>query len=161
MKVCKRCGSDTNGYYPQTRSKDSLRPYCKMCDKAQSRITYHKNKELLKIRKERLKKTNMIKDEKLRAILKAQTKNLHKDDVERLYDFISEIKTDEPELSEFDQVTKAFAMLIIETTACSDGLMSMANDMRVFDEIGIPFVSEADRFGTSIDEIKEAHRKKD
>ena len=56
MKICKRCGSDSNGYYPQTRSKDGLRPYFKMCDKAQSRITYHKNKELLKIRKERLKK---------------------------------------------------------------------------------------------------------
>ena len=114
MKACRRCGSDSNGYYPQTRNKDGLRPYCKICDKAQSRITYHKNKELLKIRKEKLKKTNMIKDEKLRAILKAQTKNLHKDDVERLYDFILEIKSDEPELSEFDQVTKAFAMLIIE-----------------------------------------------
>ncbi len=55
MKVCKRCGSDTNGYYPQTRSKDGLRPYCKMCDKAQSRITYSKNKELVKIK--RLKKS--------------------------------------------------------------------------------------------------------
>jgi hypothetical protein len=55
MKVCKRCGSDTNGYYPQLRNKDGLRPYCKMCDKAQSRITYNKNKELLKMRKLRLK----------------------------------------------------------------------------------------------------------
>ena len=54
MKACKRCGSDSNGYYPQTRSKDGLRPYCKMCDKAQSRITYSKNKELVKIK--RLKK---------------------------------------------------------------------------------------------------------
>ena len=54
MKVCKRCGSDTNGYYPQLRNKDGLRPYCKMCDKAQSRITYSKNKELVKIK--RLKK---------------------------------------------------------------------------------------------------------
>jgi len=48
MKVCKRCGSDSNGYYPQLRNKDGLRPYCKMCDKAQSKITYHKNKALLK-----------------------------------------------------------------------------------------------------------------
>jgi hypothetical protein len=103
----------------------------------------------------------MIENEKLKAILKAQTKNLHKDDVQRLYDFISEIKTDEPELSEFDQVTKAFAMLITETTAASDGLKSMAKDMIVFDEIGIPFVSKPDRFGFTIDEIKEAHRKKD
>jgi hypothetical protein len=55
MKICKRCGSDSNGYYPQLRNKDGLRPYCKMCDKAQSRITYNKNKELLKMRKLRLK----------------------------------------------------------------------------------------------------------
>jgi len=48
MKVCKRCGSTTNGYYPQTASKDGLRPYCKECDKAQARITYSKNKEVLK-----------------------------------------------------------------------------------------------------------------
>ena len=161
MKACKRCGSDTNGFYPQARNKDGLRSYCKMCDKAQNRITYQRNKELLKAKREKLKTTNMIKDEKLRAILKAQTKNLHSDDTRRLYDFIAEIKNDEPELSEFDQVTKAFAMLITETTAASDGLKSMAKDMRVFDEIGIPFVSEADRFGLTIDEIKEAHRKKD
>lgn len=51
MKVCRRCGSDTNGYYPQTRSKDGLRPYCKMCDKAQSRITYHKNKDFVKAKR--------------------------------------------------------------------------------------------------------------
>lgn len=51
MKTCKRCGSDTNGYYPQTKSKDGLRPYCKICDKAQSRITYHRNKELLKVKR--------------------------------------------------------------------------------------------------------------
>lgn len=51
MKVCRRCGSDSNGYYPQTISKDGLRAYCKECDKAQSKITYHKNKELLKLRK--------------------------------------------------------------------------------------------------------------
>ena len=55
MKVCRRCGSDNNGYYPQTRSKDGLRPYCKMCDKAQSRITYKKNKDLLKIKRLNLK----------------------------------------------------------------------------------------------------------
>lgn len=51
MKPCNRCGSTTNGYYPQTKSKDGLRPYCKECDKAQSRITYNKNKELVKLRK--------------------------------------------------------------------------------------------------------------
>lgn len=51
MKACKRCGSTTNGYYPQLRNKDGLRPYCKECDKAQSRITYNRNKELLKIRR--------------------------------------------------------------------------------------------------------------
>ena len=101
----------------------------------------------------------MINDKKLKAIVEAQTKNLHEDDVVRLYDFIAEIKADEPELSEFDQVTKAFAMLITETTACSDGLKSMANDMIVFDEIGIPFVAKADRFGVTIDEIKAAHKK--
>ena len=55
MKVCRRCGSWSNGYYPQTRSKDGLRPYCKMCDKAQSRITYNKNKDLLKIKRLNLK----------------------------------------------------------------------------------------------------------
>jgi hypothetical protein len=57
MKVCKRCGSDSNGYYPQLRNKDGLRPYCKVCDKAQSKITYHKNKALLKARKLRLKES--------------------------------------------------------------------------------------------------------
>ena len=52
-------------------------------------------------------------------------------------------------------------MLIAETTASSDGLKSMAKDMRVFDDLGIPYVSKYDRFGVTIDEIKEAHRKKD
>jgi hypothetical protein len=102
----------------------------------------------------------MIHDKKLRAIVEAQTKNLHEDDVQRLYDFIAEIKADEPELSEFDQVTKAFNMLIDETTAVANGLKSIAKDMRVFDDLGIPFVSKPDRFGVTIDEIKEAHRKK-
>ena len=54
MKACKRCGSDTNGFYAQKRNSDGLRPYCKVCDKAQFRITYAKNKELMKIK--RLKK---------------------------------------------------------------------------------------------------------
>jgi hypothetical protein len=51
MKICKRCGSTTNGFYPQRRNKDGLRPYCKECDKAQYRITYSRNKEILKLRK--------------------------------------------------------------------------------------------------------------
>jgi hypothetical protein len=57
MKVCKRCGSDSNGFYPQLRNKDGLRPYCKICDKAQARITYNRNKELLKLKKLKLKNT--------------------------------------------------------------------------------------------------------
>jgi hypothetical protein len=57
MKVCRRCNSDSNGFYPQTRNKDGLRPYCKICDKAQARITYSRNKELLKLKKLKLKNT--------------------------------------------------------------------------------------------------------
>ena len=51
MKACKRCGSTTNGFYGQNRNNDGLRPYCKVCDKAQARITYGRNKELLKIKR--------------------------------------------------------------------------------------------------------------
>lgn len=103
----------------------------------------------------------MIQNQKLRAMLEAQTKNLHNDDVIRLYDFISEIKEDEPELTELDVVTKAFTMLIEETKASAKGMRSMVEDIEVFDEIGIPFVTKSDRFGVTIEEIKEAHRKKD
>ena len=63
MKACRRCGSDSNGYYPQTRSKDGLRPYCKMCDKAQSRITYAKNKTILKIKSKNFKKRDFTDEE--------------------------------------------------------------------------------------------------
>ena len=93
----------------------------------------------------------MIQNKKLRAILEAQTKNLHKDDVERLYDFISQIKEDEPELSEFDVVTKSFAMLIEETSRAAEGLTSMADDMT--------YGTLEQRYGITIEEIKEAHRK--
>ena len=49
MKKCKRCGSDTNGFYGQTRNKDGLRPYCKECDKAQNRKFCSENKEKVHI----------------------------------------------------------------------------------------------------------------
>ena len=51
MKKCKRCGSTENGFYGQSRNKDGLRPYCKVCDKERFRITYAKNKEAMKIKR--------------------------------------------------------------------------------------------------------------
>lgn len=53
MKKCKRClvSKSLDEFYGQTRNTDGLRPYCKICDKAQARITYHKNKDLMKLRK--------------------------------------------------------------------------------------------------------------
>lgn len=95
----------------------------------------------------------MINNQKLRAMVEAQTKNLHEDDVVRLYDFISEIKEDEPKLTEFDVVIKAFAMLIEETEAVRDGMKTMAYDMK--------YGTLEERHGITIEEIEEAHRKKD
>ena len=51
MKACKRCGSDTNGFYAQKRNSDGLRPYCKVCDKAQFRITYDRRKDIMKAKR--------------------------------------------------------------------------------------------------------------
>ena len=51
MKACKRCGSTTNGFYSQKRNKDGLRPYCKVCDKAQFRTTYARTKDEIKIKR--------------------------------------------------------------------------------------------------------------
>ncbi len=51
MKKCKRCGSDTNGFYGQKRNKDGLRPYCKECDKEQWRITYAKSADKIKAKR--------------------------------------------------------------------------------------------------------------
>mgnify|MGYP007038827025 CR=1 FL=1 len=133
MKSCKRCGSDSNGYYPQTRNKDGLRPYCKMCDKAQSRITYHKNKELLKIRKEKLKKTNMIKGERIRDYVESVLNN--DDDLERVNEIVLEIKTDEPGLSEVEYMIRALDQLSFELKGAADGMFSMAKSMRRDDKL--------------------------
>lgn len=93
----------------------------------------------------------MIKNKKLRAILEAQTKNLHSDDVVRLYHFISEIKEGEPKLSEFDVVSKAFSMLLEETSQVAEGMRSMLDDMT--------YGTLEERHGITVEEIKEAHRK--
>ena len=53
MKKCKRClvTKSLSDFYGQTRNKDGLRPYCKVCDKAQFRITYARTKNEIKIRR--------------------------------------------------------------------------------------------------------------
>ena len=53
MKQCKRClvSKPLCEFYGQVRNTDGLRPYCKICDKAQNRINYHRNKDLMKLRR--------------------------------------------------------------------------------------------------------------
>lgn len=53
MIICKRClvSKSTDDFYKQRRNKSGLRPYCKDCDKAAWRITYHRNKDIHKRRK--------------------------------------------------------------------------------------------------------------
>ena len=48
IKECKRCYSTENGFYGDKKTKDGLRRYCKVCDKENNRLVYHKNKEIKK-----------------------------------------------------------------------------------------------------------------
>lgn len=50
MKKCKRCleVKPFSEFYGQSRNKDGLRPYCKLCDKAQYKKYSEANKEKIK-----------------------------------------------------------------------------------------------------------------
>ena len=63
MKKCKRClvTKSREEFFGQTRNKDGLRPYCKVCDneRRENRTEYQKNyyeKNKLKIKVKRLSK---------------------------------------------------------------------------------------------------------
>jgi len=69
----------------------------------------------------------MIQDKRIKDYVESQ--NLHEDDLDRLYGILEEIKNDEPNLSEADQVVKAFDILMFETKAAAEGMSGMARSM--------------------------------
>ncbi len=53
MKQCSRCKVEKPliDFSKQTRNTDGLRPYCKSCDNAISKVNYEKNKDIRKMKR--------------------------------------------------------------------------------------------------------------
>ena len=92
----------------------------------------------------------MINDRKIREYILSIIED--EDDLSRLDEIISEVKACEPNLSEVEQVIKSLDLLLKETQAIANGMINMSFDMK--------YGSLEERHGITIEEIKEAHRKK-
>ena len=92
----------------------------------------------------------MINDKKIREYILSIIED--EGDLMRLDEIISEVKACETNLSEVEQVIKALDLLLKETQAIADGMISMAYDMK--------YGTLEERHGITIEEIQEANRKK-